>query len=126
MSTETDRNRQVIQDLIAAINARDLDRFHAQFAVEAVMEYPQSGERIVGDVNRRGMYAAFPSLPTLTPRRLIATGDMVVAEVDYHGGGDYLAVLMFRLRDGLIIYEIAYWAQPFPAPASRAQWVEHP
>jgi ketosteroid isomerase-like protein len=118
-------NRQVIQDLIDAINHRDLDQFHAQFAEEAVMEYPQSGERIVGGANRRGLYAAMPSLPTLTPRRLIATGDMVVAELDYHSREDYLAVFMFRLRDGKIIYQIAYWAQPFPAPESRAQWVEH-
>lgn len=122
---ETDTNRQTIQTLIDAINRRDLDQFHAQFAEEAVMEYPQSGERIAGDANRRAVYAAIPALPRLSPRRLIATGDMVVAELDYHGGEDSMAVFMFRLRDGKIIYQIAYWAQPFPAAAWRAAWVEH-
>ena len=122
---ETDTNRQTVQNLIDAINRRDLDQFHAQFAEEATMEYPQSGERIVGDANRRAVYAASPALPSLSPRRIIATGDMVVAELDYHGSEDSMAVLMFRLREGKIIYQIAYWAQPFPAAAWRAPWVEH-
>ncbi len=117
-------NRQTVQNLIDAINSRRLDLFHEQFAEEAVMEYPQSGERIVGGANRRAMYAAMPGLPRLKPRRIIATGDMVVAELDYHSSDDYLAVFMFRLRDGKIIYQIAYWTQPFPAPESRSQWVE--
>ncbi len=117
-------NRQTVQNLIDAINNHQLDLFHQQFAEDAVMEYPQSGERIVGGANRRALYAAMPALPTLQPRRLIATGDMVVAELDYHSSQDYLAVFMFRLRDGKIIYQIAYWTEPFPAPAWRSQWVE--
>src|SRR6185369_8565781 len=111
---ETDINRQTIQNLIEAINQRNLDQFHAQFAEEAVMEYPQSGERIVGDANRRAVYAAMPALPSLSPRRPIATGDMVVAELHYQGAEKSMAVFLFRLRDGKIIYQIAYWAQPFP------------
>ena len=122
---DTDTNRQTIQNLIDAINSRNLDLFHDQFAEEAVIEYPQSGERIVGGTNRRAVYGAMPALPTLSSRRIIATGDMVAAELDYHGSEDYQAVFMFRLRDGKIIYEIAYWAQPFPAAAWRAPWVEH-
>ena len=122
---DTDTNRQTIQNLIDAINSRNLDLFHDQFAEEAVIEYPQSGERIVGGTNRRAVYGAMPALPTLSSRRIIATGDMVAAELDYHGSEDYQAVFMFHLRDGKIIHEIAYWAQPFPAAAWRAQWVEH-
>jgi hypothetical protein len=122
---DTDTNRQTIQNLIEAINSRNLDLFHQQFAEEAAMEYPQSGERIVGGANRRAVYAAMPALPSLKPRRLIATGDMVVAELDYHGSEECMAVFMFRLRDGKIIYQIAYWTQPFPAAEWRAPWVEH-
>lgn len=122
--TTQDENRETVQRLIDAINNHRLDEFHAQFAPEAVMEYPQSGERIVGDANRRAVYAATPSLPTLKPRRLIATGDIVVAELDYHSSEDYLAVFLFRLRQAKIIYQIAYWTQPFAAPAWRSEWVE--
>ncbi len=123
MTTE-DTNRQIVQNVIDAINNRRLDLFDQQFADEAVQEYPQSGERIAGGANRRAVYAASPVLPTLKARRLIATGDMVVAELDYHSSEDYLAVFMFRLRDAKIIYQIAYWTQPFPAPDWRSQWVE--
>ena len=119
MTTE-DTHRQIVQNVIDAINDRRLDLFHQQFAEDSVVEYPQSGERIVGGANRRALYAALPSLPTLKARRLIATGDMVVAELDYHGREDYQAVFMFRLRNARIIYEIACWTQPSTAP----QWVE--
>jgi hypothetical protein len=116
-------NRQIAQNVIDAINNSRLDLFDQQFAEDSVIEYPQSGERIVGGANRRALYAAFPSLPKLNPRRIIATGDMVVAELDYHSHEDYLAVFIFRLREAKIIYEIAYWTQPFPAPDWRSKWV---
>jgi hypothetical protein len=122
---DEEANRQTVQNVIDAINKRDLDQFHTQFAAEAIMEYPQSGERIPGDANRRAVYAATPSLPTLKPRRIIATGDIVVAELDYHSSDDYMAVFMFRLREAKIIYQIAYWTQPIPAPDWRTQWVEY-
>jgi hypothetical protein len=119
-------NRETVERLIAALNARDLEQFHAQFHEDSIMEYPQSGERIVGGENRRGVYGAFPGLPKVTPRRLRASGDLVVAEaaLDYGDGAEWSAVFVFELRDGLIARETAYWPQPFEAADWRAQWVE--
>jgi hypothetical protein len=121
---DEEANRQTVQRVIDALNGRNLDLFNEQFAEESVVEYPQSGERFVVGANRRALYAAFPSLPTLNPRRIIATGDMLVVELDDHSIEDSLAVFMFRLRQAKIIYQIAYWTQPFPAPDWRSQWVE--
>jgi hypothetical protein len=91
-----------------------------------VMEYPQSGERIVGADNRRAAYGAFPGLPQMTPRRVLVDGDLGVLEamLDYGDGTDWRAVLVFEFRDGRIAKETAYWSQPFEAAAWRAAWVE--
>ena len=119
-------NRETVERVIEALNTRDLDLFHAQFHEDSVMEYPQSGERIVGGENRRGVYGAFPGLPKVSPRRLRASGDLVVAEadLDYGGGAQWQAIFVFELRDGKIARETAYWPQPFPAADWRAEWVE--
>jgi ketosteroid isomerase-like protein len=119
-------NRVTIERLIQCINDRRIEVMDELFHEDAVMEWPQSGERIVGGDNRRGVYKSFPGLPTITPRRLMVSGDLVTAEanLDYGEGAEYQAVFIFELRDGKITKETAYWAQSFDAPEWRAQWVE--
>ena len=81
-------NQTVVERLIGCINDRRIEVMDELFHEDAVMDWPQSGERIVGGDSRRGVYGAFPQLPTITPRRLLAAGDLVVAEasLDYGGG----------------------------------------
>jgi ketosteroid isomerase-like protein len=118
-------NEKVIERLIACINDRKIEVMDELFRDDAVMEWPQSGERIRGAENRRGIYSSFPQLPTISPRRMISRGDLVVVEalLDY-GGPRYQTVFIFEFTDGKIAKETAYWAQPFEAPAWRSQWVE--
>lgn len=118
-------NEAVIQRLIQCINDRKIEIMDELFHDDAVMDWPQSGEKVIGADNRRGIYQAFPQLPTITPRRMISDGDLVVAEatLDY-GGPSYKTVFIFEFRDGKIAQETAYWADAFDPPAWRAQWVE--
>jgi ketosteroid isomerase-like protein len=116
----------VIDRLVAAINAGDRDALDDVFTDDVVMEWPQSGERIVGGANRHEIYSRFPSLPKVTPRRTTGSGDVwtLEASLDYGDGDPYLCVFVFVIRDGRIAQEIAYWSKPFPAPDWRAPWVE--
>jgi len=118
--------RATIDALVAAINAGDLAAMDRVFTDDVIMEWPQSGERVRGNANRREIYNRFPALPRVTPRQLTASGDLCVLEatLDYGDGDPYLAVFTFRLREGRIAKEIAYWSKPFPAPDWRAPWVE--
>jgi hypothetical protein len=119
-------NRETLARVVEALNTRDLDLFHAQFHEDSIMEYPQSGERIVGGENRRGVYGAFPGLPHVTPTEVRVSGDLGVVEasLDYGDGAPWQAIFVFELRDGKIARETAYWPQPFEAAEWRAQWVE--
>jgi ketosteroid isomerase-like protein len=120
------KNEKVIQRLIKCINERKVEVMDELFHDDAVMDWPQSGERIIGAANRRAIYGAFPALPTITPRRMVSEGDLVVAEasLDYGGPSPYKAVFIFEFRDGKIAKETAYWSEPFEAPDWRSQWVE--
>jgi ketosteroid isomerase-like protein len=119
-------NRKTVERLVDALNRRDLELFDQQFHEDSVMEYPQSGERIVGGNNRRAVYAAFPGLPRVKVRRMVVSGDLAVLEaaLDYGNGTDWHAVLVFELRDRKIATEIAYWSQPFEPADWRAEWAE--
>jgi ketosteroid isomerase-like protein len=118
------KGREVAAALFRAINENDLEGFHSLFHEDSVIEYPQSGERIVGDVHRRGVYASFPGQPTV--RRIMSRGNlaMVEAGVEYGDGVDWRAVFVLELRDAKIAKLVAYWAKPFPPAESRAPFVE--
>jgi ketosteroid isomerase-like protein len=120
------RNPAAVDALVTAINARDLNAMDRLFTDDIVIDWPQSGERIRGNANRREIYSRFPSLPKVTPRRVTGSGDtwILEASLDYGDGEPFLAVFVFQLRDGLITREIGYWSKPFPAPDWRAPWVE--
>ena len=120
------KNEKVIERLIKCINEKKVEVMDELFHDDAVMDWPQSGERIVGAANRRAIYGAFPALPKITPRRMVSEGDLVVAEasLDYGGPSPYKAVFIFEFRDGKIAKETAYWSEPFEAPDWRAKWVE--
>jgi hypothetical protein len=53
-------------------------------------------------------------------------GDLAGLEVEltYADGSRYLGVSVFELRDGKVVKETDYYAQPFQAPDWRAAWVE--
>ena len=65
-------------------------------------------------------------LPTMRFRRTLAGGDLAVLEVEltYADGNRYFGVSVIEFRDGKILKETDYYAQPFQAPEWRAQWVE--
>lgn len=120
------KNRATIEALVAGINRGDRAALDKVFTEDAVIEWPQSGERINGGQNRREIYSRFPSLPKVTPRRITGSGDLWVLEasLDYGDGEPFQCVFIFEMRDGKIAKEVGYWSKPFPAPDWRAPWVE--
>ncbi len=118
-------NEAVITQLIKCINDRKIEIMDDLFLKDAIMDWPQSGEKVVGADNRRGIYKLFPQLPVITPRRMISDGQLVIAEADLnYGGPTYKTVFIFEFKSGKIAKETAYWSESFKAPAWRSKWVE--
>ena len=119
--------RQVAEAVWKALAAGDWETASRYLHDDFVQEWPQSGERIVGRDNAIAINQNFPGgLPTMRFRRTLAGGDLAVLEVEltYADGSRYLGVSVIELRDGKAVKETDYFAQPFPAPEWRAQWVE--
>jgi ketosteroid isomerase-like protein len=120
-----EENRKVIERYWQAIQSGDMRATADAYNDDAVQEWPQSGERIVGKANIMAINENYPGLPKGTTRRIVGGGDLWVTEVSLDYGGDrYEAVSILEMRDGKIAKETDYFAEPFDAPQWRAQWVE--
>ena len=109
----------------AASDANDLETEHLIYHQDAVLDYPQSGERTRGRSNIQAQRASQPSKKRFTVRRIIGSGDLWVTEfiLTYDGKPSYTVSIM-EFRGDKVARETQYFADPFVAPAFRAQWVE--
>jgi ketosteroid isomerase-like protein len=109
----------------AASDAGDFETEHRIYHEDAVLEYPQSGERTRGRHNIQNQRANQPSKKRFSVRRIIGGGDLWVTELilTYDGKPSHTVSLM-EFRDNKVARETQYFADPFVAPAWRAQWVE--
>ena len=124
---QNNNGSEVINSLVTSINKKDLNALDKVFDEDVILEWPQSGERIKGNKNRREIYKRFPSLPKVQPNRINGNEDLWVLEasLDYGENDIYQCVFIFEIKDGLITKETAYWSKPFPAPEWRKPWVEN-
>jgi ketosteroid isomerase-like protein len=109
----------------AASDANDLETEHLIYLEDAVLDYPQSGERTRGRYNIQNQRASQPNKKEFTARRIIGSGDLWITEfiLTYDGKPSYTVSIM-EFRGEKIARETQYFADPFVAPAWRAQWVE--
>jgi len=109
----------------AASEANDFEAEHSIYLEDAVLEYPQSGERIRGRSNIQITRAKQPSKKRFAVRRIIGSGDLWVTEyiLTYDGKPSYTVSIM-EFSGGKVARETQYFADPFEASAWRAQWVE--
>jgi ketosteroid isomerase-like protein len=109
----------------AASDADDLETEHQIYRDDAVLDYPQSGERIRGRQGIQASRAAQPARKRFTVRRIIGSGDLWVTEyVITYDGRPFYTVSIMEFRDGEVVHETQYFGDPFEPGPTRAQWVE--
>jgi ketosteroid isomerase-like protein len=104
----------------------DLEREHDIYADDAICDYPQSGERIVGRVNLQALRSHHPGKPSgFEVRRIQGDGNLWITEYSIaYKGQSALTVSIMAFRDGKVVHETQYFSEPFDAPAWRSQWVQ--
>jgi len=109
----------------AASDANDFETEHLIYHQDAVLEYPQSGERTRGRSNIQNQRASQPSNKRFSIRRIIGSGGLWVTEfiLTYDNKPSYTVSIM-EFRGDKVARETQYFADPFVAPVFRAQWVE--
>ncbi len=109
----------------AASDANDFEAEHQIYREDAVLEYPQSGERIRGRHNIQESRFVQPNKKRFTVRRMTGSGDLWVTEfiLSYDGKPSY-AVSIMEFHEGLVARETQYFADGFAPAPSRAHLVE--
>ena len=96
------------EQILEALNAHwhasaagELDAEHDIYEDDAICDYPQSGERILG------------------------VGDLWITEytINYQGRPAFTVSIM-EFRNGKVVHETQYFADPFEAPAWRSEWIQ--
>jgi ketosteroid isomerase-like protein len=109
----------------AASDANDFEAEHQIYGDEAVLEYPQSRERICG---RRGILdarKAQPSQKRFTVQRMQGGDGLWISEliITYDGKPNYVVSIM-EFEGDKVARETQYFGEAFEPSPSRAQWVE--
>ena len=128
MSSAIDRDADIqarIQQHWDASESGDIDTEHAIYATDAILDYPQSGERFRGRSKIQAQRGGHPAERHFTVRRILGGGDLWVSEVVItYDGVPTCSVSVMEIADGLVTHETQYFADPFPAAPGRAALAE--
>ena len=102
-----------------ASRAGDQDAEHEIYNDDAVVEYPQSGERVRGRNNVQALRSQHPARPSgFVVRRIVGGGELWVTEyVIAYDGRRINTVSIMEFQDGKVVRETQYFAEPFEPPA---------
>jgi hypothetical protein len=119
------RIRAAIEEHWLASERGDTETEHAIYAADAVLDYPQSGERFRSRATiaaQRGGHAADRHF---TVHRISGSGELWVSEcvITYDGVPTH-SVSIMEFAGEQVVHETQYFADPFEAPASRAALAE--
>ena len=117
--------RAALQNHWAASDANDFAAEHQIYREDAVLEYPQSGERIRTRDSIQAARAAQPNTKRFTVRRIQGGGELWISELVLTYDADpYYVVSIMEFDAGQVVRETQYFGDPFEPGPSRAQWVE--
>jgi hypothetical protein len=104
--------------------ATDAAAVHAHYHDDAVLEFPQSGERFEGIDNIRPWREQYPTPVAFTVRRIVGTGELWVVEVSasYDGGPPMLGVGVLEFDGVRVRRERIYVTEPWEPPTWRTPW----
>lgn len=109
----------------AASDANDFAAEHTIYDDQAVLDYPQSAERIRGRDRIQASRAAQPNQKRFTVQRVSGSGDLWITElVLTYDEQPVFVVSIMEFEGGKVVRETQYFGQPFEPGPSRAQWVE--
>lgn len=114
-------SRELVSVFWAAMQANDWHKAAMYLAPECVIDWPCSGERIVGRSDFASIQARYPTNTgrwSFNVHRLVADGDVVVSEVTVTDGEQSARVVVFsELAGGQITRQIEYWPASYdPLP----------
>lgn len=123
LSSQERNNRAALDVHWQASATGDFDTEHDTYHDDVVCDYPQSGERILGRRNLQALRSHHPGKPSgFKVRRTVGRGDLWVTEYTInYGRRQACTVSIMEFREGKVMHETQYFADPFERPAWRTK-----
>ena len=104
----------------------DYERSHEIYHDDAVLEFPQSGERFVGKNSFLTWRKTYPAKLDFMIRKISHNGSLWVTEnlISYDGSPWMFSVNILEFRGDRIAHERIYVMEGFEAAPWRAPWAE--
>ena len=103
----------------------DIARASEIYAVDAVLEWPQGGERVRGKANIIAFRSTYPARQQFELHRTTGCHDLWVNEYTIrYDDRPVMAIGIMEFREGKVVRERIYFGEYWEPPAWRAQWVE--
>ncbi len=124
MSPDSEK-RVALEEHWQASERGDTEVEHAIYATDAILDYPQSGERFRGRETISRQRGAHPASRHFTVLRIVGSGDLWTSEciITYDGVPSY-SVSIMEFANGHVVHETQYFADPFGAPQWRMALAE--
>ncbi len=120
-------NKQIVENFWLTMATNDFYAAAQLLHDDYILEWPQSGERILGRDNFAALNTNYPSEGEwrFTINQILEEGNVVVTDVTATDGKMISRAITFStIRDKKIWKQIEFWPDASEAPAWRAQWVE--
>ncbi|AMM18901.1 hypothetical protein AX769_00540 [Frondihabitans sp. PAMC 28766] len=122
---EAMRLRALVEQHWLASEQGENEAEHALYADDAILDYPQSGERFRGRETIAAQRGGHPAERHFAVRRIVGDGALWVSEcVITYDDVPTTTVSIMEFVDGCVSHETQYFGEPFPAPMSRARLAE--
>jgi hypothetical protein len=123
--TPDSQTRAAIEEHWEASERGESKAEHAIYSADAILDYPQSGERFRGRERIAAQRGGHPATRHFTVLRILGEGDLWVSEciITYDDAPSY-SVSIMEFANGSVIHETQYFADPFGSPEWRAALAE--
>jgi hypothetical protein len=117
--------KAAIEEHWRASESGNIETEHAIYAADAILDYPQSGERFRGRATIAAQRGGHPADRHFTVLRIVGGGNLWVSEcvITYDSVPTY-SVSIMEIADEHVVHETQYFADAFRTPAWRTALAE--
>jgi hypothetical protein len=119
------RTKAALEEHWQASESGDTEAEHAIYAADAILDYPQSGERFRGRATISAQRGGHPARRHFTVLRIVGGGNLWVSEciITYDDVPSY-SVSIMEFAHEHVVHETQYFGDAFGSPAWRAGLAE--